>query len=59
MTLEEAVQWCAAHEAEVNFVQGRVFVYVDCMVDIEPISESETLVGAVEQAKEAVKWAKK
>lgn len=54
MTLEEAVQWCAEHEAEVNFVQGRVYVYIDCDTDIEPISESETLVGAAEKAKEAL-----
>lgn len=53
MTLEEAVEWCAEHEAEINFVDGRVYVYIDCSVDIEPLSEGETLVGAVEQAKKA------
>lgn len=55
MTLEEAVAWCAEHEAEINFVENRVYVYIGCDADIEPISESDTLIGAVEQAKEALK----
>lgn len=55
VTLEEAVQWCAEHEAEINFVENRVYVYIDCDVDIEPLSESDTLIGAVEQARKALK----
>lgn len=56
MTLEEAVQWCIDHEADLSFSKTNgevyIYVYVDSYSgdDIEPICESSTLVGAVEQA---------
>lgn len=59
MTLEEAVQWCIEHEVDVSFsvTDGRVFVYIYVDLsdnDIEPLSESDTLIGAVEQARKAL-----
>lgn len=62
MTLEEAVQWCAEHEADISFGKTDeqrtvVYLYVDddASRDIKPLSESDTLIGAVEQARKALK----